>query len=110
VPTPVSDGKHLYVLHDNGSLSCLNPQTGEPYYKKQRLPRGTYSASPLLAEGRVYVTSENGKTTVLATGPEFTVLATNDLEDGYTLSSIAVAGSEFFIRTSTHLYRISKQK
>lgn len=109
VPTPVSDGQYLYVLHDNGSLSCLNPKTGEAHYRKQRLARGTYSASPLLTEGRLYVTSETAKTTVVATGPEFKVLATNDLEDGYTLSSIAVAGSDLFIRTSSRLYCISKR-
>jgi outer membrane protein assembly factor BamB len=109
VPTPVSDGRHLYVLHDDGFFSCLNPKTGEPYYEKQRLPRGKYDASPLLADGRLYVTSEEAKTTVVATGPEFRILATNELEDGYTLSSIAVAGSELFIRTSSRLYCISNE-
>jgi outer membrane protein assembly factor BamB len=109
VPTPVSDGKYLYVLHDNGSLSCLNPETGKPYYRKERLPRGTYDASPLLAEGRLYLTSEEAKTTVVATGPTFRIIITNDLEDSYTLSSIAVAGSEFFIRTSSRLYCIHKE-
>lgn len=109
VPTPVSDGKYLYVLGDQGFLSCLDPKTGKPHYLRQRLPRGTYSASPLLAEGRLYLTSERARTTVVAAGPEFRILAENALDDDWTLSSIAVAGSELFVRTSTHLYCIGKK-
>ena len=109
VPTPVSDGKYLYVLHDRGTFSCLDPETGRAQYAKKRLPRGTYSASPLLAGGRIYVTSERARTTVLAAGPEFKVLAENPLEDSYTLSSIAVAGNDLFIRTSSHLYCVSSE-
>lgn len=108
VPTPVSDGKYLYVLHDRGMMSCLDVKTGQPAYSEQRLPRGTYSASPLLAGERIYVIGENGRTTVLATGPEFKILSENPLDDGYTLASFAVSGSELFIRTSTHLYCISQ--
>jgi outer membrane protein assembly factor BamB len=107
VPTPVTDGKHLYVLHDDGAMSCLNPETGEPYYKRERLPRGTYSSSPLLADGKIYVTSENAATAVLAAGPEFKLLHTNELDDAWSLSSIAVSGTELFIRTSDALYCIS---
>lgn len=109
VPTPVSDGKYLYVLNDRGRMSCLNPKTGEPHYRRERLPRGTYDASPLLADGRIYVTNERGTTTVIKAGPEFEILAENSLDDDYTLACIAVSGSELFIRTSTHLYCISEK-
>lgn len=108
VPTPACDGKYLYVLHDRGMLSCIDVKTGEPAYLKQRLPAGTYSASPLLADGKLYVTSERARTTVLATGPEFKILAENELDDGHTLSSIAVAGRELFVRTAKSLYCISE--
>ena len=110
VPTPVSDGNYLYILHDEGFISCLDAASGKPYYKKRRLARGTYSASPLLAGARIYVTSESAMTTILATGPEFKVLGVNRLDDGYTLSSIAVAGRQLFIRTSKHLYCIEEQQ
>jgi len=109
VPTPVSDGKYLYVLGDGGFMTCFDPKTGKAFYQKQRLPRGTYSASPLLADGKIYVTSERARTTVLAPGPEFKVLAENPLDDDYTLSSIAVSGSDLFIRTSANLYCIGKK-
>ena len=104
VPTPVTDGKYLYLLNDRGFMSCLDPTTGEALYERQRLPRGTYDASPLVGDGKIYLTNEGARTTVIATGPDFKVLAENQLEDDYTLASIAVSGNELFIRTSTHLY------
>ncbi len=108
VPTPVSDGKLFYILGDKAFLSCVDAKTGASHYAKQRLPAGTYSAAPLLADGKVYVTSEKARTTVLAAGPEFKVLSENQLDDDYTLSSIAVSGSNLYIRTSGALYRIGK--
>jgi len=109
VPTPVSDGKYLYVLGDQGFMTCFDPKTGKAFYQKSRLPRGTYSASPLLADGKIYVTSEKTRTTVLAVGPEFKVLSENQLDDDWTLSSIAVSGNDLFIRASGHLYCIGKK-
>jgi outer membrane protein assembly factor BamB len=107
VPTPVFDGKLLYVLNDRAFMHAVEPKTGKYAYEKQRLPAGTYSASPLLADGRLYVTNESGKTTVLAAGPEFRILAENVLDEGYALSSIAVSGKELFLRVGAHLYCIS---
>jgi len=108
VPTPVSDGKYLYVLNDQGLLSCYDPATGKAFYERQRIAQGVYDSSPLLADGKIYLTNESAKTTVVATGPEFKVLSENLLEDNATLSSIAVSGSQLFLRTSTHLYCIGK--
>jgi outer membrane protein assembly factor BamB len=108
VPTPVSDGKYLYVLNDQGLMSCYDPATGKALYERQRLPGGVYDSSPLLADGKIYLTNEKARTTVIATGPEFKVLSENPLDDDSTLSSIAVSGSQLFLRTSTHLYCIGK--
>ena len=66
---------------------------------------GAYSASPLLAEGRIYATNESGTTTVVQVVPEFEILGENPL-DGYTLSSIAVSQGQFFARTDKFLYCI----
>jgi len=97
------------VLNDGGTLSAYDPATGKAVYERQRLPaNGPYNASPLLADGRIYCTNEKGHTVVVASGSEFKVLAENPLNDVYTMSSIAVSGSQLFIRTSTHLYCIGK--
>jgi hypothetical protein len=47
---------------------------------------------------------------VLAAGPEFRILGTNELDREYTISSMAVSGSQLFIRTATHLYCIGTAK
>jgi outer membrane protein assembly factor BamB len=72
---------------------------------QQRLG-GNYSASPVFADGRVYVLSEEGVTTVFAPGRTFHRLAVNRL-DGTTLASIAISNGSLFIRSQTHLYRIA---
>ncbi len=108
VPTPISDGKLLYVVRDNGVVHALDVQTGAIVWGPERLKTGAYSASPVLAEGRLYVTSENeGLTTVFAAGPKFEVLAENPLDD-YCLSSPAVSGGQIFIRTDKFLWAIGK--
>ena len=75
----------------------------------ERTAQGTVSASPILADGKLYITNEYGVTTVIAAGPEFKVLATNELDGSYTLSSPAASGSHLFIRTGTHLYCIGAE-
>jgi len=56
----------------------------------------------------MYILNEQGITTVVATGPEFKVLATSELDGSYTLASPAVSGKQIFIRTETHLYCIGE--
>jgi outer membrane protein assembly factor BamB len=110
VPTPVSDGKYLYIIGDNGFASCLEVKTGKVVWEKQRLNIGaTISASPLLADGKLYITGENAVTAVIAAGPEFKQLSLNDLDGTFTLSSFAVSGNQLFLRTSTHLYCIQNK-
>lgn len=107
VPTPVCDGKYFYMVADTGLITCLDAQTGKVVYGPQRLNVGaTISSSPLLADGKLYMTGENATTVVLAAGPEFKPLASNPLDGTFTLSSIAVSGKQLFLRTSTHLYCI----
>jgi outer membrane protein assembly factor BamB len=108
VPTPVCDGKYYYMVEDSGRVTCLDAKTGKLIWGPERTALGTVSASPLLAEGKLYITNESGVTTVLAAGPAFKVLATNTLDDSYTLASIAVSGSQLFLRTGSYLYCIGK--
>ena len=109
VPTPVTDGRYFYVVNDRGIVHVMDAKTGAPVYGPERIRRGTYSASPVLADGRLYVTSESGMTTVLRAGPEFEVLAENDLDD-YVLSSPAVSEGQIFIRTTGHLHAIGERR
>ena len=103
VPTPVSDGKLLYVVRDGGVVFALDVKTGETVYGPERLPAGTYSASPILADGKIYVTTEEeGLTTVFRAGPKFEVLSSNALLGDcspYCLSTVAISEGQLFIRT-----------
>jgi outer membrane protein assembly factor BamB len=105
VPTPVSDGTLLYVVGDSGVVHALDVKTGSVVYGPERLRAGTYSASPVLADGKIYVTSEDGVTSVFSAGPKFEVLAENVMNE-YTLSSVAVSNGQIFLRTAGHLYAI----
>ena len=93
------------MVSDIGILSCLDARTGTTIYQA-RLP-GNYSASPVFVDGRIYFQSEEGVTTVVAPGKEFRRLATSRL-DGSTLASMAVSRGSMFLRSDTHLYRISQ--
>ena len=103
-PSPIVAGGEIYVVTDNGIASCLDARTGAVHWQ-QRLGN-SFSASPVLADGRLYFLDEDGRTTVIKPGTTFELMATNAL-DGGTLASMAVAARSFFIRTATHLYRIS---
>jgi outer membrane protein assembly factor BamB len=102
-PSPLLVGDDLYLLADDGVVSCLDARTGKPYWR-ERLG-GSFSASPLYAAGRIYVQDEAGRGTVLRAGRKFEVLARNDLGER-TLASYAAADGALFIRTEKHLYRI----
>jgi len=110
VPTPVSDGKLLYTITDRGVAYALDLLTGKVVYGPERLRPDSYSASPVLAEDRIYVTSENeGLTSVYRAGPKFELLAENPLED-YCLSSPAISEGQIFIRTTGHLWAIGQRR
>ena len=88
---------------------CLAAKTGAPVYERQRLRPSTYTGSPVLADGKIYVTNEDGLTSVVRAGPKFEVLAENDLGE-YTLSSPAISNGQIFIRTDKALYAIGKRR
>lgn len=105
-PSPLLVGDELTIVSDNGIVTCLDAQSGREHWR-QRLS-GSFSASPVFVDGRVYLLSEGGETTVLAAGKEFRKLATNQLEGSF-LASMAVSGGALFFRSDTHLYRIEKR-
>jgi outer membrane protein assembly factor BamB len=108
VPTPATDGRLLYVLNDKGYINCLDLKTGKPVYEGQRIELGSYSSSPLLADGKVYSINEDGTTSVVRAGEKFEVLGVNKL-DGYTLASPIAVDNQLFIRTGEALYCIGNK-
>lgn len=108
VPTPLVDRKYFYSVNDRGIVWCLDAKSGQQIYGSQRMKPGTYSSSPILADGKIYITNEDGLTTVLKAGPQFEILAENNMND-YCLSTIAVSEGQLFLRTAQALYCIGKR-
>jgi outer membrane protein assembly factor BamB len=105
-PSPILVGDELYIVNDGGIASCIDARTGAVIWQSRL--GGTYSASPVYADGRLYFPAEQGITTVIAPGKEARRLATNRLDGGH-LASMAVAGGAFFLRTDSALYRIASE-
>ena len=104
--SPLLVGREIYSVSDRGIVFCLDALTGKVHWR-YRAP-GTYLASPLYADGRVYFFNRDGKTTVLRAGTELEMLAENQLEGSVTASP-AVAGNAILLRTDSHLYCIGKR-
>jgi outer membrane protein assembly factor BamB len=102
-PSPLLVKELLYLLNDSGVVTCVDAASGEQVWQERI--GGHFSASPLLADGRIYVFSEEGKTTVLKPGRKFEALAESQLSDGF-MASAAVTGKSFILRTKSSLYRI----
>ncbi|HKE31721.1 MAG TPA: PQQ-binding-like beta-propeller repeat protein [Candidatus Angelobacter sp.] len=108
VPSPLTDGKYFYIVHDNGVMRCLDAKTGKEVWGPKRLKPGSYSSSPVLADQKIYVVNEDGVTSVLKAGPNFELIAENSLDD-LCLSSPAISDGQIFIRTARFLYCIGKR-
>lgn len=105
-PSALLVGDELYLVSDRGIATCVEAQSGKVIWT-ERLG-GNYSASPVYAGGFIYVQNEEGGTIVLRPGREYAEESRNSLP-GRTLASIAVADSAIYLRTDTHLYRISQE-
>ena len=101
-PSMVLHGDDLFMVSDRGVATCVDARTGVEQWK-ERLD-GNYSASPLLAAGRLYFFSEQGDCSVVTPTREFKLLAKSSLGQR-TLASPAVVESALVVRTETHLYR-----
>jgi len=105
--TPLVYGKHLYLCSDRGVLSCLDAVTGR-YIYQQKLPiRSAFTASPVAADGKIYLTAENGHVAVVKAGAEFQLIATNDLGESC-LATPAVSTGQLFFRTRHRLVAVSE--
>ena len=108
--SPVIFENKLYVLTDTGMVSCFNARTGEPYYHQVRLPKSySFKSSPVGANGRLYLASENDDVIVLKMGEKFEVLATNTMPDQMFIATPAITGGEVFLRSKTTLFCIGKK-
>ena len=105
-PSLLVVGDDLYAISDKGILSCFEAETGDVRWTHR--VGGNFSASPLFADGKIYLQSEEGVGTVFAPGAEYKELARNDMQ-APSLASYAVDGSALLIRTEGQLFRIEER-
>ncbi|MEQ9408875.1 MAG: PQQ-binding-like beta-propeller repeat protein [Fuerstiella sp.] len=112
VPTPVIANGRIFVVRDKGNdrgiVDCLDLQTGKTIWSGQlEKHRMTYRSSPVYADGRLYVTRQDGTVFVLdAAGTEFKVLATNRIAQEHTIATPVLVDGSILLRTQDHLYLI----
>ena len=105
--SPILVDDCLFTISNNGTATCYEPKTGVVVWSERI--GGNYVTSPIHANGRLYLCSTQGKTTVLRAGRTFEILAANDLDDGF-MASPAVKDNALILRTKTHLYRIESKE
>jgi outer membrane protein assembly factor BamB len=94
----------LYLIRNGGVLTCVDAKTGKELYTPARLgPDGMYYASPVAGDGKVYIASDSGAVVVLKSGPQFQVLAENDLGESIGATP-ALADGTIYVRTARHLF------
>ena len=104
VPTPIAVGENLYVVSDRDKITCVKPAQGKVLWQGEML--GTFYASPVSVNGRIYCINTKGEMTVLAAGDEFKVLAKTQLPEG-THATPAIAHGRMYLRTFNHLFCVA---
>jgi outer membrane protein assembly factor BamB len=103
VPSPLYYNGRLYTFLNSGIVYCRVAKTGELVYSGRLGAPGFYYSSPVAADNKIYISSEEGVVVVLEAGEQLKVLATNKL-DGAILATPALADGNIYVRTEGHLY------
>jgi outer membrane protein assembly factor BamB len=108
MPTPLAYGGILYVLANNGILDAYRLKTGEEIYRQRLGTVGDgFSASPVAADGKLYLSNEDGDIVVAAAGPEYRQLAVNSMGD-LLMATPALSDGVMYIRTARYLFAVSQ--
>jgi outer membrane protein assembly factor BamB len=104
IPAPLLYQDVYYMVRDGGIITSLDPATGRLLKEgRTRDALGEYYASPVAADNKLFLTSAEGKITVLKAAPEWQILAVNDLGEEIHATP-ALSGGRIFVRTRTTLY------
>lgn len=108
MPTPLIYQGNLYVLRNQGIMSCYDLLTGEERYTERIPHQGSgFSGSPVAADGRIYLPSEDGDIFVVKAGPKFELLGTNRIGQ-LLMATPAITGGMMFVRAEHDLFAIGK--
>jgi outer membrane protein assembly factor BamB len=107
IPTPLLYGGYLFTLNINGIVSAYSPETGARAFRGRVGTGGSFSASPIAADGRLYVASEDGEVYVITAGPGLTQVSKNDMKE-VIMATPAISDGVIVVRTLGHLYGIGQ--
>ncbi len=108
MPTPVIYQGLLYVLNNNGIFDCYELATGKEVYRERIPHQGSgFSGSPVAADGKLYLSSEDGDVFIVQAGPKFTVLGTAKMGEPL-MATPALSDGTMFIRAQEHLFAVGK--
>ena len=107
MPSPIMVDDLLFMVDDNGVVSCLDAKTGDQIWR-QRIG-GNHWASPVYADGKIYLANKAGDVSVIAADREYKLLAKNHFDEGF-IASPAVVGDTLILRSLTHLYCIANSE
>jgi outer membrane protein assembly factor BamB len=105
-PSLIHQNGLLFMIDDAGIGSCIDATSGDVVWS-QRVG-GNFSASPILADGKIVFLNEEGKATTIAPKREFKLLGEGKFESGF-MASPAVDGNDLILRTKTALYRVGSR-
>jgi outer membrane protein assembly factor BamB len=110
MPTPLAYNGILYVLANNGTFDAYNLKTGEELYR-QRLPTigSGFSASPVAADGKIYLSNEDGEMLVIGAGEKFNHLGTNSMGE-LLMATPALSEGVMYVRSSASLFAIGRKQ
>jgi len=107
VPSPLILGDLVYLCLENGDLVILRAKTGEQL-DYQRVHRQRHRASPVYADGRIYLTARDGRVSVVKAAEKVEIIAENDLAEDISASP-AISNGVIYLRTFKHLWAIAKK-
>jgi outer membrane protein assembly factor BamB len=108
MPTPLIYRGHLYVLANQGLFDCYDLKTGAEVYRQRVAHRGSgFSASPVAADGKIYLPGEDGEIFVVKAGPEYELLATNPMGEPL-MATPAISSGLMLVRTERHLFAVGR--
>ena len=109
MPTPLIYGEYLYTCANQGVMACYNPKTGERLYQQRIGDKGgSYSASPVAADGKIYLSSEDGEIFVVKAGPKYELLATNQMGE-VLMATPAISDGIIFVRGQHSVFAIAER-
>ena len=110
MPSPIIYGEHLYCCSNSGILTCYDAKTGEQIYKERMTGENgglAFTASPLAADGHLFLTAEDGQVVVVKAGADFELVRINQLNQSI-LATPAISEGTIFFRTQKSLIAVSE--